>query len=78
MVVAAFIVTDGIVPIGAIVGMMSVVFLAAAVLMMGERHALRACDCRHALDRNGQGQQQHSQKAEDRFRHQRGIVTQSF
>jgi hypothetical protein len=34
---------------------------------------LRASDCRHALQRNGQGQQQHSNKAEERPRHQRAL-----
>ena len=72
MVIAAFIVSGGIVPIGVIVGM-SLVFVPDAVLVMRERHALRASDCRHALHRNGEGQQQHSKKAEERLRHQRAL-----
>jgi hypothetical protein len=72
MVIAALVVSDGIVPIGVIVDM-SVVFRPAAVLVMRKRHALRASDCRHALHRNGQGQQQHSEKAEERLRHQRAL-----
>jgi hypothetical protein len=72
MVIAAFVVSRGIVPVGVIVGM-SVVFLPASVFVMRERHALRASDCRHALHRNGQGQQQHSNKAEERLRHQRAL-----
>jgi hypothetical protein len=72
MVIAAFVVSRGIVPVGVIVGM-SVVFLPASVLVMRERHALRASDCRHALHRNGQGQQQHSNKAEERLRHRRAL-----
>jgi hypothetical protein len=71
MVVAAFVVRGGIVPVGVRVGM-SVVFVPAAVVMMREGHALGASDCRHALDRNGQGQQQHGNKPE-RLRHQRGL-----
>ena len=67
-------VRGGLVPIGVIVGM-SVAFMPAGVLVMRKRHALGASDCRHALHRNGQGQQQHSEKAEERLRHQRGIVT---
>ncbi len=72
MVIAAFIVSDGIVPIGVVVGM-SVVFVPAGVLVMRKRHALRASDCRHALHRNGQDQQQHSKKAEERLRHQQAL-----
>ena len=61
----------GVVPIGAVA--VSVVFLPAAVLMMGERHALRPADACHALDRNGQGQQQHGKKSEQAFRHRRAL-----
>lgn len=83
MVIAAFVVVrgravpgmrvrGGIVPVGVIVGM-SVVFMPAGVLVMGKRQALAASDCRHALHRNGQGQQQHGEKAEERLRHQRAL-----
>jgi hypothetical protein len=83
MVIAAFVavrgravpgmrVRGGLVPIGVIVGM-SVVFVPAGVLVMRKRHALGASNCRHALHRNGQGQQQHSKKAEERLRHQRAL-----
>lgn len=72
MVIAAFVVYGGVVPDGLIMGV-SVAFLPTAILVMRERHALRACDCRHALHRNGQGQQQHSEKAEERLRHQRAL-----
>lgn len=70
MVIAAFVLSGGVVPIGVIVGM-SVVFLPGPVLVMRERHALSARDRGHALDRNGQGQQQHGNKPEERLRHQR-------
>ena len=62
----------GVVPIRVIVGV-SVVFLPAGILVMRERHALSARDCGQALDRNGQGQQQHGKKAEERLRHQRAL-----
>ena len=66
MVIAAFVavrgraipgmrVRGGIVPVGVLVGM-SMVFMPACVLVMRKRHALRASDCRHALDRDGHGQ----------------------
>ena len=82
MVVAAFVAVrtraaagvgmgSGVVPIGAVA--VSVVFLPGAVLMMGERHALRPADACHALDRNGQGQQQHGKKSEETFRHRRAL-----
>ena len=70
--VAGVRVRGGIVPFRGIVGM-SVVFLPASVLVMRKRHALSASDCRHALHRNGQGQQQHSEKAGERLRHQRAL-----
>ena len=72
MVMAAFVVKRGLVPVGAVVGV-GVVFLPVAILVMRERHALRARDCGHALERNGQGQQQHSKKAEEGLRHQRAL-----
>ena len=82
MVIAAFAIVLGatltgmrvrgrVVPISAIV--VSVVFLPGAVLVMRERHALRPRDRGHALDRNGQGQQEHSKKAEETFRHRRAL-----
>ena len=61
----------GVVPIGAFA--VNVVFLSSAVLVMRERHALRPSDCGQALDRNGQGQQQHGKKAEERSRHRRAL-----
>jgi len=70
--VIAFFVSGGVVPIGVIVDV-SVVFLPASILVMRERHALSARDRGHALDRNGQGQQQHSNKPEERLRHQRAL-----
>lgn len=83
MVIAAFVamrgravagvpVRGGLMAIRVIVGM-SLVFLTAAVLVMRERHALGACDCRQALDRNGQDQQQHSKKPEQRLKHPRTL-----
>ena len=72
MVIAAFVVSGGVVLIGVTVGV-SVVFLPGAILVMRERHALGARDCRHTLDRNGQGQQQHSNKPGERLRHQRAL-----
>jgi hypothetical protein len=80
MVVAAFLavrgpavggmrVRTGLLPVAVIVDV-GVIFLPAGVLVMRKRHALRASDCRHALDRDGHGQQQHSKKAEERLRHQ--------
>ena len=62
---------SGVVPVGAIV--VNVVFLPGAVLMMRERHALSPHDGGHALDGNGQGQQKHSKKAEETFRHRRAL-----
>lgn len=52
--------------IRAIVG---VVLVAGAVLVMPESHALTLRDRGHALDRDGQGQQQHSKKAKESSRH---------
>lgn len=72
MVIAAFVVRGGVVPIGVIVGV-SMVFLPASVLVMRERHALSARDCGHGLDRNGQGQQQHGKKPEERPGHERAL-----
>jgi hypothetical protein len=83
MVIAAFVavrgravrgvrVRGGRVPVGVIMGV-SVVFLPVAAIVMRERHALAASDCRHALHRNGQGQQQHSKKAEERLSHRRAL-----
>jgi len=72
MAIAAFVVRGGVVRIGAIVRV-RVAFLPAAVLMMRKRHALGACNCGHALDRNGQGQHQHSKDADEGLRHQRGL-----
>ena len=54
MVVAALVVMGGVMPIGLIV-VVRVVILPGAVLVIGERHALRARDRGQALDRNGQG-----------------------
>lgn len=67
MVIAAFVVRGGVVPIGVIVG---VVCLPACILVMRERHALSARDRGQALDRNGQGQQQYSGEPPERVRHQ--------
>ena len=82
MVIAAFAVllcptvtgvrVSGVVPIGAVV-CIGVVFLRSVVLVMRERHALSPRDRGHALDRNGQGQQQHSKNAEQTFRHRRAF-----
>ena len=72
MVIAAFVVKGGVVPIGFIVGV-SMVFLPGPILVMRERHALSARDRGQALDRNGQGQQQYSKKLEEGLRHQRAL-----
>jgi hypothetical protein len=72
MVIATFVVRGGVVPISVSVDV-SVVFLPAPILVMRERHALSAHDRSHALDRNGKGQQQHSNKPEQRLRHQRAL-----
>jgi len=68
MVMVAFVVKRGVVPIRVIVGV-GVVLLPACILVMRERHALSARDRGQALDRNGQGQQEHGKKAEETFRH---------
>jgi hypothetical protein len=70
MVIAAFVVRRGVLPVGVIVGV-RLVFMPVAILVMRERHALSAHDRGHALDGNGQGQQQQSKKPEERLRHQR-------
>ena len=67
MVIVAFVVKGGVVPICVIVG---VVCLPASILVMRERHALSARDRGHALDRNGQGQQQYGGEPQERLRHQ--------
>jgi hypothetical protein len=78
MVIAAFVavrgravrgvrVRGGRVPVGVIMG------VSVAAIVMRERHALAASDCRHALHRKGQGQQQHSKKAEERLSHRRAL-----
>ena len=72
MVIAAFVVNSGVVRIRLIVRV-SVVFVPAGVLVMRERHALRASDGCHALHRNGKGQQHHSKKPEERLSHQRAL-----
>jgi hypothetical protein len=64
-------VRSGVVPMAAVV--VSVVLLPGAVLVMCERHALRPRDCGNALGRYGQGQQKHSKKAEETFRHRRAL-----
>jgi hypothetical protein len=68
MVIAAFVVKDGVVPVRVIVRV-GVAFLPDSILLMRERHALSARDRGQALERNGQGQEQHSNKPEERFRH---------
>lgn len=45
----------------------------AILVMPDRRHALRCHNRGHALDRNGQGQQKHSKKAEETFRHRRAL-----
>ena len=45
----------------------------SAVLVMPERHALPCCDRRHALCRNGQGQQENREKSEDGSRHRQAL-----
>ena len=70
MIMAAFVVMSGVVPVGVTVGM-RVAFLATAVLVVRERHALSAGDRGKGLDRNDHAQQQHSKKPEERLRHQR-------
>jgi len=72
MIMAALVVMSGVVPVSVIVGM-RVAFLATAVLVVRERHALGAGDRGKGLDRNGQYQQQHSKKPEERLRHQRAL-----
>ena len=72
MVIVAFVMNGDVVPIRVIVGV-SVVFLPAGILVMRERHALSARDRGQALDRNGQGQQQHGNKPEERLRHQQAL-----
>ena len=72
MVIVAFVMNGDVVPIRVIVGV-SVAFLPDSIFMMGERHALSARDRRQALDRNGQGQQQHGNEPEKRLRHQRAL-----
>jgi hypothetical protein len=74
MIIVAFVVKAGVVvvPIGVIVGV-SMGLLRDAIVVMRERHALGASDSRHALDRYGQGQQQHSNKPEERLSHQRAL-----
>ena len=72
MVVAVLVVSSGVVPVGVIMRM-RVVFVPAAVIVMRERHALSASDRRKPLHRDGQGQQQHGKKAEERLTHQRAL-----
>jgi hypothetical protein len=74
MIIVAFVVKAGVVvvPIGVIVGV-GMGLLRDAIVVMRERHALSAGDRGQALDRNSQGQQQHSNKPEKRPRHQRGL-----
>jgi hypothetical protein len=69
MVIVAFVMNGDVVPIRVIVG----VSVPDSIFMMGERHALSARDRRQALDRNGQGQQQHGNEPEKRLRHQRAL-----
>jgi hypothetical protein len=47
--------------------------LAAGIFVMAECHALTGYDRRHALDRNGQSQQQDSKKSEESSRHCRAL-----
>lgn len=54
------------------------VVLTAAIFMMSERHALPRDDSRHALDRNGQGQQRDSEKAEKGSRHRSALYANCF
>ncbi len=46
-----------------------VIPLGLAIVMVPERHALSGGDRGHALNRDGQGQQQDGNKAEESFRH---------
>lgn len=50
-----------------------VVTLAGAILVMPGGHALRCHNRGHPLDRDGQGQQKHSKKTEERARHRRAL-----
>jgi hypothetical protein len=68
--VAGVCVRSGVVSIGA--SAVSVVFLPGALLVM-QRHALSPGDRGRALDRNGQREQQHSDKAAETFRHRRAL-----
>jgi hypothetical protein len=72
MAIVAFVMHGDVVLIRVIVGV-SMVFLPAGVLVMRERHALSARDRGQALDREGQGQQQHGSKPEERPRHQQAL-----
>jgi len=60
-----------VVALGALLGVL--VILARATLVMPERHALPRCDSGHALDWDGQGQQQDSKKSEESFGHRRAL-----
>jgi hypothetical protein len=53
----------------AIRAVVRVVVMAGSILVMPERHALARRNSRQALDRNGQSQQQYSNKPEEGFRH---------
>jgi hypothetical protein len=47
--------------------------LSGPILMMTECQALPRRDRRHALDRDGEGQQKHGKKSEESFRHRRAL-----
>lgn len=53
--------------------LMRVAILARAILVMPRCHALRRRHRSHALDRDGQRQQKHSKKPEERLRHRRAL-----
>ena len=53
----------------AVDGVLILVRLRGAILMMAECHALPCRDRRHALDRDGEGQQKDRKKSEESFRH---------
>ena len=66
-----------VVPTRAVRGM-PVVPLARAILVMPECHALPRDDGRHTLDRNGEGQQRDSEKADKGSRHRSALYASCF
>lgn len=63
----------GLIVRGSAIVLVRVILLARAVLMMPSGHALPRRDSSHALDRDSQGQQKRSKKAEKPFRHRRAL-----